>query len=128
MTPLPVYHGNNRRPGDTGVGAYSAGALLLDLENPSRILATRGEILVPETDYERQGFVPNVIFPTGVVARDETLLVYYGAADETCAVMELRLRDLLSSMPNRGTNRLPGSGSANGGRSVVSNRGRSGGL
>jgi predicted GH43/DUF377 family glycosyl hydrolase len=73
---LEIYHGNNRRTGEIGVGMYSAGALLLDLENPSRILVTRGEILVPETDYEREGFVPNVVFPTGVVAKGATILVY----------------------------------------------------
>jgi predicted GH43/DUF377 family glycosyl hydrolase len=91
---LEIYHGNNRRTGEIGVGMYSAGALLLDLENPSRILVTRGEILVPETDYERKGFVPNVVFPTGVVAKGETILVYYGAADESCAVVEVRLRNV----------------------------------
>ena len=95
---LEIYHGNNRRPGEIRVGRYSAGALLLDLEEPLRILATLGEILVPETDYERQGFVPNVVFPTGAIARGETILVYYGAADESCAVVEVRLRDLLTSL------------------------------
>ncbi|HYV32443.1 MAG TPA: hypothetical protein VEO53_15235, partial [Candidatus Binatia bacterium] len=48
-----------------------------------------------ETDYEREGFVPNVVFPTGILAQGETVLVYYGAADSTTAVVELRLRDLL---------------------------------
>jgi len=92
---LEIYHGNNRRTSDPGVGIYSAGALLLDLENPRRILAARGEVLVPETDYEREGFVPNVVFPTGILEQGETVLVYYGAADSTTAVVELRLRDLL---------------------------------
>ena len=36
---------------------------------------------VPEADFEVAGFVPNVVFPTGVVQDGETLLVYYGAAD-----------------------------------------------
>jgi predicted GH43/DUF377 family glycosyl hydrolase len=95
---LEIYHGNDQRPGGAGVGRYSAGALLLDLENPRRILAARGEILVPETDYERDGFVPNVIFPTGIVQRGETVLVYCGAADSATAVVELRLRDLLNEL------------------------------
>ncbi len=92
---LEIYHGNNRQCAVHGVGSYSAGALLLDLEDPSRVLTRRGEILIPEMAYEREGFVPNLVFPTGLVVRDETVLVYYGAADENCAVVEVRLRDLL---------------------------------
>ncbi len=92
---LEIYHGNNRRPGDAGVGTYSAGVLLLDLENPARVLAARGEILVPETPYEREGFVPNVVFPSGAIARGETVLIYYGAADENCAVVEVRGEELI---------------------------------
>ncbi|HEY3864068.1 MAG TPA: glycoside hydrolase family 130 protein [Verrucomicrobiae bacterium] len=92
---LEIYHGNARPPGGDGIGAYSAGALLLDLDNPRRILGARGPVLVPQTDYEREGFVPDVVFPTGIVPQGETALIYYGAADEVAAVVELRLKDLL---------------------------------
>jgi len=92
---LEIYHGNDRREGDPGIGVYSAGALLLDLEDPRCILRVHGCILAPEEDYERTGFVPNVVFPTGVIEQGETLLVYYGAADTVAAVTEFRLRDLL---------------------------------
>jgi predicted GH43/DUF377 family glycosyl hydrolase len=95
---LAVYHGNDRREGDVGIGAYSAGALLLDLENPRRILGRSGPIFAPETEYERAGFVPDVVFPTGIVAQGETVLVYYGAADTSTAVVEFSLPALLSSM------------------------------
>ncbi len=96
---LEIYHGNDRREGDAGIGTYSGGALLLDLENPQRILAQRGRILVPETEYERAGFVQGVVFPTGIVPQDDTLLIYYGAADTATAVVELRLRDVLDCLP-----------------------------
>lgn len=95
---LEIYHGNNRRPGEAGIGTYSAGALLLDLENPARVLASVPRILVPETAWEREGFVPRVVFPTGVIARDDTLLVYYGAADEVCGVVELSRREVLAAV------------------------------
>ena len=88
---LTLYHGNRYpdRPGE--VGAYSAGALLLDLDNPARVLRrTREPILEPTADFERHGFVPDVVFPTGLVETDETLLVYYGAADTCVAVVESR--------------------------------------
>ncbi|MBU6400927.1 MAG: glycosylase [Verrucomicrobia bacterium] len=95
---LEIYHGNNQRPGEAGVGAYAAGALLLDLENPGRVLAACGPVLAPETNYERGGFVPNVVFPTGIVPRGETALVYYGAADSVAAVVEVRLEELLEGL------------------------------
>ncbi len=103
---LEIYHGSTKPAGDSGdggngagVGTYSAGALLLDLNEPHRIVRQASEpILVPETDFEREGFVPNVVFPTGVVDRGDTLLVYYGAADTACAVAELSKADILAAM------------------------------
>jgi predicted GH43/DUF377 family glycosyl hydrolase len=53
---------------------------------------------VPETDFELEGFVGGVVFPTGVVETGETLLVYYGAADTCSAVVELSRRDVLAAM------------------------------
>ena len=96
---LALYHGN-RHPNRLGeVGAYAAGALLLDLENPARVLRRTGEaIMEPTADFERHGFVPDVIFPTGVVETGETLLVYYGAADACTAVVEFSRRELLAAM------------------------------
>lgn len=92
---LEVYHGNDKGTPGTGIGAYSGGAILLDLTEPRRILRSRGQILVPEQPYERTGFVPDVVFPTGIVEQGETVLIYYGAADTATAVVEFRLRDIL---------------------------------
>ena len=64
----------------------------------SRILGASGQILVPETDFERQGFVPNVVFPTGIVEQGETALVYYGAADTSTAAVEFSLREIMELM------------------------------
>jgi beta-1,2-mannobiose phosphorylase / 1,2-beta-oligomannan phosphorylase len=52
----------------------------------------------PEADFEVTGFVPNVVFPTGVVADGEKLLVYYGAADAVTAVAEFEVGELLAAM------------------------------
>jgi predicted GH43/DUF377 family glycosyl hydrolase len=92
---MEIYHGNSRREQDKEVGSYSAGVLLMDLENPRRILGAAGNVFVAETEYERQGFVPNVVFPTGIVQRGEHVLVYYGAADTCTAVVEFSLGDVL---------------------------------
>jgi len=98
---LEIYHGNSRREEDRGIGAYAAGLLLLDGKNPRRILGACGQAFVPETDYEREGFVPDVVFPTGIVERGETLLVYYGAADTCMAVVEFSLAELLRSVKGK---------------------------
>jgi beta-1,2-mannobiose phosphorylase / 1,2-beta-oligomannan phosphorylase len=96
---LVFYHGNQRPapPGDVGV--YSAGAMLLAHDDPSRILrrSTR-PLLTPEADFETSGFVPNVVFPTGIVAAGRSLLVYYGAADTSSAVVRLSLDEVLSAL------------------------------
>jgi predicted GH43/DUF377 family glycosyl hydrolase len=96
---LEIYHGCRKGRAESGVGVYSAGALLLRLDDPHRVIARSAEpILVPETDFEREGFVPNVVFPTGIVERDETMLVYYGAADTATAVVELSRQELLEAL------------------------------
>jgi predicted GH43/DUF377 family glycosyl hydrolase len=96
---LEIYHGNSRpaRPGE--VGAYFGAALLLDPDDRARILRhSAGPFLRPEAAFERDGFVPDVVFPTGVVRDGGTLLVYYGAADTSTAVAEFSERELLEDL------------------------------
>jgi predicted GH43/DUF377 family glycosyl hydrolase len=96
---LALYHGNRHptRPGE--VGTYYGAAVLLDANDPSRVLKRTAEpFVVPEADFERAGFVPNVVFPTGIVPNGENLLVYYGAADAVTAVAEFSLAELLGAM------------------------------
>jgi predicted GH43/DUF377 family glycosyl hydrolase len=96
---LQIYHASRRSDIAAQVGTYSAGAMLLDLENPSRVIARSAEpILAPTADFEQQGFVPNVVFPTGVVRRGDILQVFYGAADTCTGVVELSLAELLGSL------------------------------
>lgn len=96
---LEIYHGSRRRDAPGEVGTYSAGALLLDLQNPARVMRQSAEpVVTPQTEFERCGFVPNVVFPTGVVERGDSLLVYYGAADTNCGVVELSLSELMASL------------------------------
>jgi predicted GH43/DUF377 family glycosyl hydrolase len=96
---LEIYHGNRRPERQEEVGAYFGAACLLDGENPAQVIADAEEpILVAEQDFEVNGFVPNVVFPTGVVEADESILVYYGAADRATGVAELPRRDLLGAL------------------------------
>ena len=81
---LEIYHGSRHTSTPGTVGKYSTGAMLLHIENPGRIVRrTTESIFEPTADFERHGFVPDVVFPTGIVETENTFLVYYGAAD-TC--------------------------------------------
>jgi predicted GH43/DUF377 family glycosyl hydrolase len=96
---LVIYHGNERpqRPGDVGV--YSAGAMLLSHDDPSRILRrSTMPLLKPREPFECEGFVPNVVFPTGIVLNGRTLQVYYGAGDTSSASVEWSLDELLETL------------------------------
>jgi predicted GH43/DUF377 family glycosyl hydrolase len=96
---VEIYHGN-RQPTERGeVGMYSTGVLLLDLENPAKILRrTASSIFEPTAAFERNGFVPDVVFPTGVVETSTSYLVYYGAADCCTAVVEFDRAELLAQL------------------------------
>ncbi|HDY73005.1 MAG TPA: hypothetical protein ENH86_00325 [Candidatus Jorgensenbacteria bacterium] len=84
---------------------FTAEAVLLDLKNPSKIIArTEAPILIPEEYYERIGLVPNMIFPSGVLIEGDCLSLYYGAADTTCCLATIELSSLLGQILERGKN------------------------
>ena len=63
---------------------YRMGCALLDLEQPWKVLyRTKDYIMAPDTDYERVGDVPNVVFPCAALTDAETgrIAIYYGCAD-----------------------------------------------
>lgn len=77
---------------------YRLGALLLDLNQPERIIAKLDyPILEPEEPYEKEGFRPNTIFSCGSVVIDKRLFVYYGAADEVVGVASVEVEKLLKA-------------------------------
>jgi len=87
---LLIYHAKDDK------GIYRAGVALLDLAEPARVIARSPHpILEPEMAYERIGDVNNVVFPQGAVVKDDTLYVYYGAADKVCCLATARLDDLV---------------------------------
>ena len=63
-----------------------------------RVSPQRQTILIPRADFDCNGFVPNGTFPTGVIAQDRSLLVYYGAGDTVFTVVQLSLDDVLASL------------------------------
>ena len=78
---LLIYHGVCPGP------RYSLGAALLDLQDPTQVIARQtAPILEPELPWEIHGYVPNVVFSCGQVIVDDTLYVYYGGADRVIGV------------------------------------------
>ena len=49
-------------------------------------------------DFENEGFVSKVVFPTGVVEEDDRLLIYYGASDKYCAMAEVSRDDVMQAL------------------------------
>jgi predicted GH43/DUF377 family glycosyl hydrolase len=91
---LAIYHGVTSSP-----YAYSLGALLLDAEDPSRVIArSREPVLEPEAPYERDGFFSGVVFTCGLLVDDDRVRIYYGAADGVTAVADLSLEAILEGL------------------------------
>jgi predicted GH43/DUF377 family glycosyl hydrolase len=75
--------------------SYRLGCALLDLNDPSTVLARQAEPLIePELEWERVGFVPNVIFSNGHAIKGDDIYVYYGGADTVIGVAALRMSDI----------------------------------
>lgn len=84
---------------DGGKPQFGIEAILLDLENPRKIIGrTRGPIMVPEEPYELSGHVSNIVFPSGVLLEGKMLTIYYGAADTTICLARVNIEDLISSI------------------------------
>lgn len=75
---------------------YHASASLHDIDDPTIELARLADPLFsPEFAWEKNGYISNVVFPTGTAAFGDRLYMYYGAADSRIAVASVRLHDLL---------------------------------
>lgn len=78
---------------------YRVGAVLLDLEDPTIVRArTAIPLFEPEEEYERKGYVPNVVFPCGIVVRGGTLYMYYGGADSVVGVATIKMSALMKML------------------------------
>ena len=93
---LIIYHGVH----DTVKGfVYSACAALLNLEDPKiEIARLPYPLFYPEYHWELRGEVNNVCFPSGAVVFDDTLFIYYGAADEQIAYASVNITELLKEL------------------------------
>lgn len=78
---------------------YKIGAMLLDKDNPSKVLyRTNNPIISPDEEYENAGFKAGVVYPCGAVIKDNNLMVYYGGADTVVCAAQANLDTFLSQM------------------------------
>lgn len=90
---LELYHGA------TLDHRYCMGALLLDLNDPSKVLARSEQpIMMPEADYEKKGFFGDVVFSCGAAVHGDVVRMYYGVSDTSMACAELSVQEILDSL------------------------------
>lgn len=88
---LMIYHAVSKEK------HYSLGVALLESSDPSTVIARAVEpIMVVETEYEKVGEIPNVVFCNGAVVRGDTVYIYYGGADSVIGVATCSLSHLLA--------------------------------
>lgn len=90
---LEIYHGADAHH------RYCLGALLLDLEDPSKVVARSEEpIMEPIASYEQAGFFGNVVFTNGQLVDGDTVTIYYGASDEVICRAEFSIHEILHTL------------------------------
>ena len=90
---LEIYHGADYQ------NRYCLGALLLDLNDPSKVIArSKAPIMEPIAPYEQTGFFGNVVFTNGHLVEGDTVTIYYGASDEVICGAKLSIEEILRSL------------------------------
>jgi len=90
---LEIYHGADK------ANRYCLGTLLLDLNDPTKVIARSEEpIMEPTATYEQVGFFGNVIFTNGHYVKGDMLHLYYGASDEVICGANFSIKEILNSL------------------------------
>jgi predicted GH43/DUF377 family glycosyl hydrolase len=77
---------------------YSIWAVLLDIDDPSKVIGRLDEPLLEADEHEREGYVPNVVYTCGSMIHEDALVVPYGIADQRCRVATVEIPELLSRL------------------------------
>jgi predicted GH43/DUF377 family glycosyl hydrolase len=92
---LVIFHGANSD------SRYCLGALLLDLHNPSKVIARSDvPVMEPIMEYEKTGFYGNVVFTNGHLIEEDTITLYYGASDKVICAAKLSVKEILKHLKN----------------------------
>lgn len=90
---LEIYHGASKD------NQYKLGILLLDKDDPRKIIYRSDQAWIQsEMDYEKSGFMPNVIFPCGFIVEGDNIKLYYGNCDENICLLTFSLSELLNQI------------------------------
>ena len=84
-----------------GVGPmrkYCIGAILLDLENPAKIIARLDEPLLAPHEKEREGYVPNVVYSCGAIIHNNELVIPYAMSDINSGIAVVEVKELITCM------------------------------
>ena len=84
-----------------GVGPmrqYCIGAILLDLEKPTKIIARLDEPLLAPHEKEREGYVPNVVYSCGAMIHKNKLVITYAMSDINSGIATVEVRELINCM------------------------------
>jgi predicted GH43/DUF377 family glycosyl hydrolase len=96
---LFIYHAVEEK---NKVKTYHAGAALLDINNPTKVIGRLNHpLFTPTENWEKQGDVNNVVFPTSAILNGNKIDIYYGAADSVIAVKTVDLDSLLNELLNK---------------------------
>ena len=90
---LEIYHGANEK------NQYCLGAFLLDLNDPSQVIArTEDPIMIPSASYETSGFFGHVVFTNGHITGpgNDEITIYYGASDEFVCGARFSIKEIYS--------------------------------
>lgn len=84
-----------------GVGVmrkYAIGAILLDLEDPTKIIGQLNEPLLSPNEEEREGYVPNVVYSCGSIINNDELVIPYAMSDTSSTYATVSLKELLTNL------------------------------
>ncbi len=77
---------------------YSISAMLLDIDDPSKIIGAMDRALIEPNDGEREGYVPNVVYSCGSMVHNENLIIPFAMSDSFCGFARIPLEELISKM------------------------------
>jgi predicted GH43/DUF377 family glycosyl hydrolase len=84
-----------------GVGQmrkYSLGAILLDLQDPTKVIGSLKDPLIVPNEDEREGYVPNVVYSCGSIIHNDVLVIPYAISDYASSFATVSINTLLAKL------------------------------
>ena len=94
---LLIYHSTEETISEGRI--YRASAALLDKDNPKKVIGRLPyPLFEPKEEWEKQGVIDNVVFPTGTRVKDGELYIYYGAGDRRIGYKKIEMKELINNL------------------------------